>query len=149
MKFICGMPRAGSTLLSSLLNQNPDITVSGQSIIPEIFFRIEEIKKLKERIRVYLMSYPETQDSNEALMSIIWQQETDKYIINAGNHNINPLVLLKSGKLTSWDSATRAKRKLQEEHPELRGQSYNLRKAKAVKVSKNVGSLFGDNKNIH
>ena len=105
--------------------------------------------KLKERIRLYLMSYPETQDSNEALMSIIWQQETDKYIINAGNHNINPLVLLKSGKLTSWDSATRAKRKLQEEHPELRGQSYNLRKAKAVKVSKNVGSLFGDNKYIH
>jgi len=42
--FISGLPRSGNTLLSSLLNQNPDITVSGQSIIPEIFFRIEEIK---------------------------------------------------------------------------------------------------------
>tara|TARA_B100001094_G_C18131979_1_gene772800 strand:- start:403 stop:528 length:126 start_codon:yes stop_codon:yes gene_type:complete len=36
--FISGLPRSGNTLLSSLLNQNPDITVSGQSIIPEIFF---------------------------------------------------------------------------------------------------------------
>ena len=42
--FISGLPRSGNTLLSSLLNQNPDITVSGQSIIAEIFFRIEEIK---------------------------------------------------------------------------------------------------------
>jgi len=42
--FISGLPRSGNTLLSSLLNQNPDITVSGQSILPEIFFRIEEIK---------------------------------------------------------------------------------------------------------
>ena len=99
--------------------------------------------KLKERIQVYLISYPETRDSNEVLMSIIWQQETDKFIINANNHNINPLTLLKNNKLTSWDSATRAKRKLQEEHPELRGQFYAKRKAKATKVSKNINDLFG------
>ena len=105
--------------------------------------------KLKERIRIYLMNYPETRDSNEELMYIIWQHETDKFILNADGYDVNPLILLKNNKLTSWDSATRAKRKLQEEHPELRGQSYNLRKAKAVKVSKYVGSLFGDNKNIY
>ena len=104
--------------------------------------------KLKERIRLYLMSYPETQDSNEALMSIIWQQEADKFSINADGIQVNPLILLRNNKLTSWDSATRAKRKLQEEHPELRGQSYNLRKAKAVKTSKNVDTLFGNSKYI-
>ena len=94
------------------------------------------------------MSHPETQDSNEALMSIIWQQETDKFVINADGHNVNPLVLLKSNKLTSWDSATRAKRKLQEEHPELRGQTYNKRKAKATNVSKDLNNLFGSSKHI-
>ena len=104
--------------------------------------------KLKDRIKVYLMSYPETRESNEVLMSIIWQQETDKFIINADNHNINPLTLLKNNKLTSWDSATRAKRKLQEEHPELRGQSYTKRKAKATKVSKNIDDLFGSSNYI-
>ena len=104
--------------------------------------------KLKDRIKVYLMSYPETRDSNEALMSIIWQQETDKFIINADGTHINPLALLKNNKLTSWDSATRAKRKLQEEHPELRGQSYTKRKAKATKVSKNIDDLFGSSNYI-
>ena len=100
--------------------------------------------KLKDRIRVYLISYPETRENNEVLMSIIWQHETDKFIINSDNHNINPLILLKNNKLTSWDSATRAKRKLQEEHPELRGQSYNNRKIKANKVRKDVNNLFNN-----
>ena len=94
------------------------------------------------------MSYPETQDSNEALMSIIWQQEADKFSINADGIQVNPLILLRNNKLTSWDSATRAKRKLQEEHPELRGKSYNLRKTKAKKVSKDLNNLFGSSKHI-
>jgi len=97
---------------------------------------------LKDRIKLYLMSHPETQDSNEALMSIIWQHEVDKFSINAGGIKVNPLTLLKQNKLTSWDSATRAKRKLQEEHPQLRGQSYKVRKAKQVIVKKDLNNLF-------
>jgi hypothetical protein len=104
--------------------------------------------KLKDRIKLYLMSHPETQDSNTALMGIIWQHEVDRFIINAGGITINPLTLLKNNKLTSWDSATRAKRKLQEEHPELRGKFYNKRKAKSVKVSKDLDNLFGDSQQI-
>ena len=110
--------------------------------------------KLKDRIKLYLMSHPETQDSNEALMSIIWQHELDKFIINAGCIQVNTLTLLKNNKLTSWDSATRAKRKLQEEHPELRGKSYNKRQNKASKISKNINTgkdfdnLFGNSNYI-
>ena len=44
--FITGLPRTGNTLLSSLLNQNPDITATGDSVVPEIFYRVEEIKKI-------------------------------------------------------------------------------------------------------
>ena len=104
--------------------------------------------KLKDRIKLYLMSHPETRENNEILMSIIWQHEVDRFIMNADNVPVNPLSLLKQGKLTSWDSATRAKRKLQEEHPELRGQSYNLRKAKANKVKNNLDHLFGSSTQI-
>ena len=99
--------------------------------------------KLKDRVKLYLMNHPDTRDSNEVLMSTIWQHEVDKFIINADGIQVNPLTLLKNNKLTSWDSATRAKRKLQEEHPELRGQSYTKRKAKAINVSKNIDNLFG------
>ena len=104
--------------------------------------------KLKNRIKLYLMSHPETRESNEILMSILWQHEVDRFIINADNVPVNPLSLLKQGKFTSWDSATRAKRKLQEEHPQLRGQSYNLRKAKANKVKNNLDHLFGNSTQI-
>ena len=106
------------------------------------------MSRLKDRIKLYLMSHPETRENNETLMSIIWQHEADKFAIGADNIQVNPLVLLKQNKLTSWDSATRAKRKLQEEHPELRGQTYNLRKAKAKKVKNNLDNLFGNSKKV-
>ena len=106
------------------------------------------MSRLKDRIQIYLMSYPETRENNEALMSIIWQYEADKFAMGADNIQVNPLVLLKQNKLTSWDSATRAKRKLQEEHPELRGQTYNLRKAKAKKVKNNLDNLFGNSNKV-
>jgi LPS sulfotransferase NodH len=42
--FLCGLPRSGSTLLGSLLNQNKDIGVYPNSILPDI---INELNKLK------------------------------------------------------------------------------------------------------
>ena len=91
---------------------------------------------LKDRIKQILINNSKARESNNILMASIWNEDI------GGGHILN-LVTLASDKLTSWDSATRAKRKLQEEHPELRGQSYSLRKAKANKVRKNVSILFG------
>tara|TARA_R110002110_G_scaffold179205_1_gene384685 strand:+ start:216 stop:470 length:255 start_codon:yes stop_codon:yes gene_type:complete len=45
------------------------------------------------------------------------------------------LVAVSDKELTSWESATRCRRKLQEEYPELRGQQHKLRQAKAGKVN--------------
>ena len=42
--FFCGMPRAGSTLLSSLINQNPKICLTANSVLPDILFQILNIK---------------------------------------------------------------------------------------------------------
>ena len=50
--FISGLPRAGNTILSSVLNQNPNITVTGKSFIPEIFY---DLKKLQFDDVVYSM----------------------------------------------------------------------------------------------
>ncbi len=44
MKFICGMPRAGSTLLSSLLNQNKKISMTANSILPDLLFECFRLK---------------------------------------------------------------------------------------------------------
>ena len=39
-----GLPRAGNTLLSSILNQNPKINATANSVLPEIMFRIHDVK---------------------------------------------------------------------------------------------------------
>ena len=43
--FLCGMPRAGNTLLSSILNQNEDIGSSGHTPLCAIFLFLNDIKK--------------------------------------------------------------------------------------------------------
>jgi hypothetical protein len=45
--FLSGIPRAGNTLLASLLNQNKKITVTGNSIITEILYQLSLIKKIE------------------------------------------------------------------------------------------------------
>jgi hypothetical protein len=43
--FFIGFPRAGNTLLASLINQSKELTLTANSITPNILFAIEEIKK--------------------------------------------------------------------------------------------------------
>lgn len=43
--FLSGMPRAGNTLLGALINQNKKITVTANSIIPELFCKLSLLKK--------------------------------------------------------------------------------------------------------
>lgn len=42
--FLSGFPRSGNTLLSSILNQNPSISTTAHSILPDIFHSINELK---------------------------------------------------------------------------------------------------------
>jgi len=43
--YLCGLPRAGNTLLSSILNQNPNIAVTSKSIVTQICEKIFRLKK--------------------------------------------------------------------------------------------------------
>jgi len=42
--FLSGFPRAGNTIISTILNQNKNIATSGHSSLPDCFFKIESIK---------------------------------------------------------------------------------------------------------
>ena len=42
--FMYGLPRAGNTLLGCILNQNPRINATANSVLPEIMFSINNIK---------------------------------------------------------------------------------------------------------
>jgi len=89
---------------------------------------------LHKRIKNYLINNPILCDSDNKLMARIWFDE-----IQASQGLIETaqelLIAVSKKQLTSWESATRCRRKLQEEYPELRGQQHSLRQAKAGKVN--------------
>ena len=43
--FLCGLPRAGNTLFASIMNQNKNISVTGNSILCDMLYKINELKK--------------------------------------------------------------------------------------------------------
>lgn len=45
--FLCGLPRSGNTLLASILNQNKKISVTANSVVPDIFFSLEKIESVE------------------------------------------------------------------------------------------------------
>lgn len=52
--FLCGLPRAGNTLLSSILNQNSNIAVTANSIIPNLFETLRQNYKSE-----YFKNFPD------------------------------------------------------------------------------------------
>jgi len=46
--FLCGLPRCGNTLFASILNQNKNICVTANSIIPSVFYAIKSVYDKKE-----------------------------------------------------------------------------------------------------
>jgi hypothetical protein len=46
--FLCGLPRCGNTLFASILNQNTNICVTANSIIPTVFNAIKPVYNEKE-----------------------------------------------------------------------------------------------------
>ena len=48
--FLVGLPRAGNTLLSSILNQNSDIAVTANSITADILYNLFILQRLEAKI---------------------------------------------------------------------------------------------------
>jgi hypothetical protein len=44
--FLCGMPRAGNTLLGSLINQNPKLNITANTILADVIYQIKLCKEL-------------------------------------------------------------------------------------------------------
>lgn len=80
--FMCGLPRSGNTLLSSILNQNPDVQVSANSILPEIFYRVDDIFNTQ-----VFQLFPDSNSLESVLENIFdnyYQKWDGKYIIDRG-----------------------------------------------------------------
>ena len=80
--FLAGFPRAGNTLLTSILNQNPDIGCTPNSITLEIYKDVWNLKKTD-----VFQNYPDHESLHRVMEAIIpayYQHWNYKYIIDRG-----------------------------------------------------------------
>ena len=80
--FLAGFPRAGNTLLTSILNQNPDICCTPNSLTLEIYKEIFLLKKTD-----VFLNYPDHQSLDHVLDSVYdsyYKNWNYKYIIDRG-----------------------------------------------------------------
>tara|TARA_R110000824_G_scaffold4623_7_gene22259 strand:- start:409 stop:819 length:411 start_codon:yes stop_codon:yes gene_type:complete len=108
----------------------------------KIFILIDEVE-------LFLKNHKVLRDSDERLMANIWAKhigiDTLEYL-NAKDI----LTMLSTGKLPSYESISRCRRKLQEEMPDLRGQQWLARQEKMTKeIKKELESFNGIRKKIN
>ena len=95
---------------------------------------INKIRTAKEMVTHFMTIRPELRDDDNRLMANIWATE----LKGTGIHEMSAwdfLKLFSNGLLTSPESIRRARQKVQEECPHLRGKSYKARHEKAHEVS--------------
>jgi len=83
MFFLTGMPRAGNTLFSVILNSNKNIKVSANSILPDIIYYLNNLKVSSE---IY-NNFPDEKSLNNIVNNIFnnyYSHWNSKYIIDRG-----------------------------------------------------------------
>jgi hypothetical protein len=82
----------------------------------------------KQQVTYWLKKHPSLRDNDNRLCANIWAVELTKLGHSHKTSAVEFLSLYAENRLTSAPSIKRARAKLQEDHPELRGQKYNNRK---------------------
>ena len=108
-----------------------------------------KINTVKKKAAEILTLKPETRDSDFYLMYWIWKDEFEALDISEVQLNfdkmnvLNLLSLLKDRQLSHPSVIMRARRKLQEEYPKLRGDVWKLRHAEQDSVKEELGYKSG------
>jgi hypothetical protein len=109
----------------------------------------EKIKPVYERVKLLLESHSHYRDNDNMLVSKIWWQEifggAKVKRENCTMSLYDFLTNYTNGEVTSADSITRARRKLQEEFPHLRGKTYNQRQNVETEKTKTEIKELGSN----
>ena len=85
--------------------------------------------KTKEIVKQLLIDKPHLRDSDNKLIATYWFNELKEKKIDPNKINgLEFMQMFANSKLTNIKTIERMRRKLQEEHPELRGKLYVVRK---------------------
>jgi sulfotransferase len=78
--FMAGLPRSGSTLLASILNQNPDIYVSAQSPLPNMLGAAYNQYQSKENLDS--SRFDDIYNVVDNVIPLFYEKHPEKYIID-------------------------------------------------------------------
>lgn len=83
LHFLSGLPRSGSTLLASILNQNPDVYVTPTSPMLNVTVKLQEAWREDPTVKA---NYFEEQARNitKAILPAFWQHRPEPVIIDKG-----------------------------------------------------------------
>ena len=99
---------------------------------------LKQILKVQEQVQILLETYPKLRDNDVRLVA-------SYYYNNISNINqisaIDFLQIMVNGNLPSPDTITRARRKIQEKYPELRGVNYVERQKLEKQVRQEINKL--------
>lgn len=105
---------------------------------------LDSSNSLIKLVRVILAESEELRDNDAKLVTELWRKQISANPeITTYSHFFQ---LYENGKVYSSDTITRCRRKLQEEHEELRGTSYEARQRFSKKVADQATSSFYKNK---
>lgn len=104
-------------------------------------------KLIKTKVADILLRHPETQDNDRELIVRYWKGEISELQDIAReklqwipNFTLDSfLSAFMTGKFTSPESITRARRQIQEQYPAFRGKKYKERQARQEEVKKELG----------
>ena len=101
----------------------------------------ESLKDVKTKVEELLTTNPRTRESDNLLVATFYFHEMGgKDVLN----NVSAFDFLKkmsSGGLTSFESISRARRKIQEQNPHLRGSNYIEKQNLSEEVRENIKNL--------
>jgi len=100
---------------------------------------LNEIKTVKNTVETLLAEKPAFRDSDNLLIAFIWYKEAVE-----NNPDLSAKDLLGAyakGELTNAEAIRRARQKIQEEKPALRGTNYKGRKAEEVVVQEGIKTV--------
>lgn len=93
---------------------------------------IKEIKRIKPLVEKLLQEFPLTRDNDNLLLLKVWAEQDSTLRMNKSFSDFS--VGMIAGKYMKFESISRARRKVQEETPELRGKYYKDRKELAEEI---------------
>ncbi|MCA9750198.1 MAG: hypothetical protein KC414_13905 [Romboutsia sp.] len=90
---------------------------------------MKQLKSVKDRTKYMLTNYPKLRNSDSKLVANFWYNQLKEQGINLTDISSTELLqMFSSNKLSSYESISRCRRKLQENFTELRGTNYSNKK---------------------